>query len=341
MYADPYTRQCVSKCDPVTGLFGDGNIAIPACVSVCKTGSYSDPYTQTCVASCRTSTPRMWAFDNGDTTTPVRQCVYGCPYPYVADNTTGKCNLVCNNATIPYLDKGVKQCVAKCSSPVYQYSYMPLGQTTGGSCVTFCPLVSSVRYYALLSNNSCVRVCPSGLYGSATNNTCMGICSLANHEYADDTNNLCVTECTHNASYFSYANEFTRACVTVCPASKGLVGDQLIWKCVARCSSLTQYADLNAGYCVSLCPSGYFADNSTQTCVSNCSQYTLMYGDTVNRVCVTVCPTSTLYTDELQRLCVVATSCSPSFFAYNTSGSCIAKCPISPDYYGDPITQIC
>ena len=72
MFADPLTRLCVTQCDPDLGLFGDSNIPIPACVETCKSGSYSDPYTQTCVSACRSSTPKMWAYDNGDATNPVR-----------------------------------------------------------------------------------------------------------------------------------------------------------------------------------------------------------------------------------------------------------------------------
>ena len=125
----------------------------------------------------------------------------------------------------------------------------------------------------------------------------MTTCSLANNEYADDYNNLCTTTCTHTSTYFSYADENTRKCVTSCNSSLGEVGDRLIWKCVPRCSSLSEYADLVNGYCVSQCPVNYFADNRTQTCISNCSQYTLMYGDTANRVCVEQCPSGTLYAD--------------------------------------------
>jgi hypothetical protein len=42
MFADPLTRSCVSQCSPKQGLFGDPNIAIPKCVSLCKSGSFAD-----------------------------------------------------------------------------------------------------------------------------------------------------------------------------------------------------------------------------------------------------------------------------------------------------------
>ena len=74
----------------------------------------------------------MYAFDNPDTVNPVRECVYSCPYPWVSDTTNDKCHLACTNAGLPYLDKAAKQCVSTCTSPVYQYAYLPVGQSTNG-----------------------------------------------------------------------------------------------------------------------------------------------------------------------------------------------------------------
>lgn len=106
--------------------------------------------------------------------------------------------------------------------------------------------------------------------------------------------------------------------MTTCPADKKQVGDRLIWKCVSRCSSLSEWADLTDRYCKSSCPTGMFADNSTQTCVSNCSLYTMMYGNTATKMCVYQCP-GTLYADKINRLCVIASACPVGTFAYNTS----------------------
>jgi len=74
----------------------------------------------------------MYSFDNGDTTNPIRECLYTCPFPYVADNSTNKCLLQCNSASFPYRDQASQTCVSKCTSPVYQYSHMPTGQTVNG-----------------------------------------------------------------------------------------------------------------------------------------------------------------------------------------------------------------
>jgi hypothetical protein len=111
----------------------------------------------------------------------VRVCVATCPYPYVADNSTHKCEQKCNNVLYPYLDKAVKSCVKKCTSSIYKFSYMPTGNTVEGECVKFCPNGT----FALLTNNSCVSKCPNGLYGEIDNNTCYENCTLANGKFAD------------------------------------------------------------------------------------------------------------------------------------------------------------
>ena len=177
MFADPLTRMCVIQCDPVLNFYGDANLAIPKCVSLCSLGSFSDPYTQTCVTSCHTY-PQMYGFDNGFTnSSAIRACVYSCPYPYVADNATFKCKISCTNSSLPYIDQASQSCVSACTSPIYQYLYMPIGSTVNGTCVKFCPNGT----FALLTNKSCVSVCPNNTYGSTTNNTCMSSCILANN----------------------------------------------------------------------------------------------------------------------------------------------------------------
>jgi len=225
MFADPLTRMCVSQCNPLLGYFGDSNLAIPACVSTCSSGTYADPYTQTCVFGCH-NFPKMYAFDNGNLITPVRKCLYSCPYPYLNDNTTSTCIMNCNSSSFPYADQALQSCVMRCSSPVYQYAYMPLGSVVNGQCVEFCP----PNTFAYLGNNTCLSKCPTNLYGSTANNTCFYSCTIADNSYADPTNNLCVSTCSHNSSYFSYADLYTRTCVTFCPL--GMIGDQITWQCV-------------------------------------------------------------------------------------------------------------
>lgn len=121
----------------------------------CSSG-YADPYSSKCVAHCNKN-PQTYGFMNGS----YGICVSGCPYPYVADNTSFTCVVYCGNTTLPYLDKAAKSCVSVCTSPVYQYSYMPNADGKNGTCEKFCPEGT----FALLTNNSCVSKCPDGLFG--------------------------------------------------------------------------------------------------------------------------------------------------------------------------------
>ena len=84
------------------------------------------------------------------------------------------------------------------------------------------------------------------------------------------------------------------------------------------------------------CPStpSLFADPVTQTCVSNCSLYILRYIYLANRTCVTQCP-SGLYADDSTRTCVVAADCPAGFWGLNSSRVCVDVCPTTPDLFGD------
>jgi hypothetical protein len=94
MYADPNTRMCVDQCDPNLGYYGDAYVSPAACVAICSSGYYGSPFTQSCVDVCP-SFPKMYGFDNQNSSSLVRECVYSCPYPWVEDNYTGKCHLKC------------------------------------------------------------------------------------------------------------------------------------------------------------------------------------------------------------------------------------------------------
>ncbi len=175
---------------------------------------------------------------------------------------------------------------------MYQYAYMPTGQTVNGTCVKFCP----PNFFAYLLNNTCVAKCPNGFYGDVTNQTCYQNCTLSNNRFADNAINMCVDTCTkYNNSYDSFADLYSRQCVTQCPIDKFTIKDNNTRKCEPRCTRLNEYADWTTGYCVTMCPSGWYADPVTLTCVQNCSLYSQRYIYELNRSCVTNCKDVGLY----------------------------------------------
>ena len=205
LLADPLTRLCVGVCDVDLGnLFGDWNLAVPACVAICSSGSYADPLTQTCVGACPITPVHTYMFDNGDTGSPIRECVESCPYPYVADANTNKCLLQCTDPTKPYLNRLTQTCVASCSASSL-YGYLPLGQSTEGECVSICPTVGAVVFFSLPTNSSCVTRCPLSYYGTVVKNTCTTTCS-GQLPLSGPLLNLYVAICLHSTTYFSYAD---------------------------------------------------------------------------------------------------------------------------------------
>lgn len=82
LFADNYTRQCVTRCPESQNTFGD--ISTNACVADCPWNTtsnyytYRDPSTQSCVTACP-SNPSYYRY-NGT----IAICTSGCPAPYFA-----------------------------------------------------------------------------------------------------------------------------------------------------------------------------------------------------------------------------------------------------------------
>ena len=73
--------------------------------------------------------------------------------------------------------------------------------------------------------------------------------------------------------------------------------------------STYEYADVNGTerVCLLQCPLGYFADNSTRSCVTTCPSNPNYFADLASRTCVSLCPetaTTKYYADNLTRTCV-------------------------------------
>ena len=86
--------------------------------------------------------------------------------------------------------------------------------------------------------------------------------------------------------------------------------------------------------CTTICDNGFWADNYTRTCVNlkrNCSNQT--YADTARKMCVigTSCTTGT-YADPITMGCESRCNSSTQFGDPSTN-LCVTRCPTSPDYY--------
>lgn len=144
--------------------------------------------------------------------------------------------------------------------------------------------------------SSCVIDCPNGTYKDDATRHCELACTVVDY-FADPGINYCVQICQTQDYYSDVSSSYkcvpscnqagltpfrdftTRKCVNICPIDRKLFADSILQDCVYNCTAGT-YAYDNTGInpadtnktCVSICPSPYFADNSTGTgkCILRC-----------------------------------------------------------------------
>jgi hypothetical protein len=135
--------------------------------------------------------------------------------------------------------------------------------------------------------------------------------------YADSNTGYCVQNCSMNQWIYG------KDCVKTCP--NGYYGNPNNQSCV-----LPQY-----------CPTNYFADNVTITCVAECSG---SYADSTTYSCVFVCPkvgSTVYYADPSTRKC--STTCTNTTFVpliKNLENQlCVSQC--EPGSFMDPFRGSC
>lgn len=232
IYADDFSRKCVTLCPISQSTYGDASVSY--CALNCTWGptsfTFRDPSTQTCVSRCPVN-PSLY----GDNTT--FNCVPSCPSGYFAVDATRTCEVSCPNNF--YINNVTKSCVSTCpTNPVFTYYYAL--NTTSSQCLEICP----ASFLSDPTTMSCINTtCPASPALFAFNRTCISVCP--NGTFANTNLRTCDSNCTG----LFLMDPSTSRCVTGCPANPKL------------------FADWTTNTCVFLCPSGYFADNSTRTCV--------------------------------------------------------------------------
>lgn len=164
--------------------------------------------------------------------------------------------------------------------------------------------------------------------------------------YADTNQYLCVSNCSDGQWIDG------KMCVYECP--DGYYGNPQNRSCVipTNCPS-NYYADNVTTTCVTTCP-GSFSYATTQTCVLVCPNVsgTVYYADPVTRVCSTSCTynaTIKLIKNDANQTCVsqcspplffdpftynCTYSCSNSYYSDNSTRTCVAICPATPPLFG-------
>ena len=327
----PSSTACIS-CISGTFLFGS------QCIDSCPAGTWPDSATNTCRTCYQNIVGPQFSCvtcNGGDPTDclscgsgaflslpPAGHCVASCPNGYWADSGTNKCQgcyqnsvnpalscLTCSGGTSnnclscgpeAYLSSG--KCIALCSStqwndPMTGACQNCFQSTTGpsysclscrGGSSSNCSSCSSGSYLYPAVIGDCLGTCPAGYYGDSTSNTC----------------ELCAKD---------YSN-MLKSC-RICSA-----------KTLNDCLSCYSGAYLHpaaGGPCLPSCPTGFWADNSTNIC-QQC------YQSAVDPFTCAAC------NGPYFNHCL---ACNAPGFLDPLTDSCVSVCPTG--YWGDTSTRVC
>lgn len=324
-YLDSISGKCVTTCP--SGYWGDSSSNT---CKLCYQAILATSYEQTCYRCTQGTSRDCTACVAGVAFfyAPNGTCLLSCPPGWWNDVSTNKCQKCyqytpsdpnkqtcatcsggapdnCLSCVSPAsLDLVTNTCIDTCSSgyksgsvcvPCYQAANPATDinkscQTCSGSASTNCNACFSGNYY-YSGNSSCLGSCPNGFYADSTTGTCLP-CYTAPSGTA--TNRTCVT-CDGPASY--------------------------------NCLSCDTNAFLMVNWqtCLSQCPSGYYEDATTNTCMS-CFQ-----GSSTSEACESC--TGPLSTD--------CTSCFDGTYFLPVDGTCVRSCPVIGWYAGVRVCLSC
>ena len=325
-----YNGSCYSTCPSIAPLTSSNGTY---CISQCVINEYL--YQTTCYltcpsvatliynGSCYSTCPSTAPLTSSNGTYCISQCAINeylyqskcyIQCPSLASFTyNSSCYSTCpSNA--PYYTFAGTSCLSQCATNQYLYQFTCYTNCPNGtfsylqSCLTNCvdPL--------LVDGTQCVSNCSSGRY--IDGKTCVLSCSnLLNYD-----NNTCISSCPNNSfllnetTCYSQCPDpylgFNGACLIQCPTNYTQIGTT----CILGCNSNTFYLN---GSCISLCPDGYYANTTTQTCTQ----------------CNPTCQTCSGIT-EYQCL-----SCNSSAFYNKDLTTCYQDCPLY--YYANKQTKEC
>ncbi len=322
-------------CNCITGYYGDDcskttctsglfyNPLSGLCVSVCPSGYYQNPYNTAC-EKCASSCQQCY----GEPTT-CTGCISTANNPqyYYANSTnTTKCFSVCPDGTYSNgfnclsCDTVGSYC-ATCSVAATNCTSCSSGrflsQPFFGTCLTGCPTVGTYSVTDLV-NYGCVSTCANNLVlvnVGNNNNTCQ-FCPNSTYKYT--TNSSCIQTCPN----FYYANRQKWLC-SPCDSSCLTCSGGLAENCLTCSPSATlRYILLNM--CWSVCPGGYYPNNTASACQKcpielNCGNCTLL--NTTMTVFCTSCAYGYFY-QYSNKTCLPG--CATNQYANTANNTCLS-----------------
>lgn len=245
-----------------------------------------------------------------------RFCVATCPNGYYAANVTGLGGICSLNCTVPlWADNATITCTSVCTTGTYGVNDTGTGF---GKCEKQCPS----GQFARDTVNQCVSDCGPGRWGNTLNRVCeTSPFSCPDGYYANNVSNLCVVpkSCQLVGATQYVADNSTKECKPGCPLT-----------------TPRNYADMSEFLCVALCPIGYYGENNTLKCLTECKNPTTLayygsFADWQNRICVAICSASNTPTfgETTTYTCVEALSCPAGTWAEDAvySRRCVPVCP--------------
>jgi hypothetical protein len=178
IYADDYSRQCVTQCPQSQNTYGDAvnNFCTANCPWAAGGYYFKDFSTQRCVLNC-----------------PANPSTF-------ADNSTKSCVEVCPSNSFSVT--GTRTCEPSCPNNFYK-------NTVTRVCVSTCPTdpVNTFYYSPNSTTSQCLAVCPGALKADPTTMSCISaLCPSLPALYA--YNNTCISQCPANY----YAHPTLRSC---------------------------------------------------------------------------------------------------------------------------------
>jgi len=198
--------------------------------------------------------------------------------------------------------------------------------------------ISSLFLQTSPGPSTCQSLCPDGDYSDSSTKTCP-TCNSSCTKCSGPSSNECLS-CPNSMYLLVLGGTFT--CVSSCPSNYYSDSDNNCLPCDATCTTCNGGLPTNClvctlpryfmgGLCVYQCPSSYFGDNSTATCILNCQDTT--FGYNVSKIC---CPCNNCQTcsgfganqcisctgTQLLQDNTCVTNCSANYFLNQAASTC-------------------
>jgi hypothetical protein len=135
-----------------------------------------------------------------------------------------------------------------------------------------------------------------------------------------------------------FGNKATSKCVIPASCPTGFYADNLTLTCITPCTGTLPFGDSISRQCVLDCPDNYYGDWTLNQCVQFCSNATIKYADNITGNCESVC-TSPMYGMNSSSAPVCMYQCPTGSFAKDGIRICVLNCGVG--FYGDPVTRKC